>query len=442
MPQRLEVLKGLSEDEQLRTYVRELDFGPEVLNTNLEVDLQYVREQWEEPSTGCPHPESYIYVDSARPIWPIVKLSELLWEGNTGRDSGPALVVRWNERDGYSRWLQKHGGTLRRLIDHQDHPRTGTGCIRGAIANFPMLNGIKINPRPVGTSYDERFANTVNRSKGTMPLLRELGADELELTADPATYGSKSILKFSFDGLLFTEYYAKIIMLENLSEVLSSAELSKFTVDLTVTATNLPSNGKISDTNHRVRSPTFDFAMSDINRYQVLPLLTWIAEIVSYTNGVEHFYGRNLSFGYFALRRIPAQSSWTSLRTLHLFQCRIHGRDLRGLFLRHRSTLEDASFSHVATTGMSVVFWRDILVAMKGMGQLAHVTLDRLGLEGVSDMSSNASYICAPKSATSCCVKAKGHGNACSMLDVATERIILLPGRMSRDATSTCLRAC
>jgi hypothetical protein len=68
MPQRLEVLKGLSEDEQLRTYVRELDFGPEVLNTNLEVDLQYVREQWEEPSTGCPHPESYIYVDSARPI--------------------------------------------------------------------------------------------------------------------------------------------------------------------------------------------------------------------------------------------------------------------------------------------------------------------------------------------------------------------------------------
>jgi hypothetical protein len=81
-------------------------------------------------------------------------------------------------------------------------------------------------------------------------------------------------------------------------------------------------------------------------------------------------------------------------------------------------------------------------VAMKGMGQLAHVTLDRLGLEGVSDMSSNASYICAPKSATSCCVKAKGHGNACSMLDVATERIILLPGWMSRDATSTCLRAC
>lgn len=439
MPQSLEILEALSEDEQLRTYVRELEFGPEVLNTNLEVDLQYVREQWEEPSTGCPHPESYIYVDSARPIWPMVKLPEPLWKGSTSRDSGSALVVRWNERDGYSRWLQKHGGTLRRLIDHQDHFRAGIEYIRGAISKFPMLNSIKINPRLVGTSYEKRFAKIIKRSRGTMPLLRELGAHELKLTADPAPYGSKSILEFSIDGLLFTEYYAEIIMLENLFEILSSVELSKFTIDLTVTATNLLSDGKVFDTNHRtwiamaprVRSLTLDFAMSDIDLYQFLPLLTWIAELVYYTNGVEHFYGHNLPFGYFVLRRILAQSSWMSLRTLHLFQCRIHGRDLLGLFLRHRSTVEDVSFSNVVTTGMSVVPWRDIIAAMKDMAQLARVTLDRLGLEGVSDMSSNASYVCAPKSATSCCLKAKGHQNVRSMLDVATERIMLLPGRKS-----------
>lgn len=45
MPQSLQDLKRLSEDEQLHRYVRELEFGPEILNTNLEVDLQYIKEQ-------------------------------------------------------------------------------------------------------------------------------------------------------------------------------------------------------------------------------------------------------------------------------------------------------------------------------------------------------------------------------------------------------------
>jgi hypothetical protein len=129
------------------------------------------------------------------------------------------------------------------------------------------------------------------------------------------------------------------------------------------------------------------------------------------------------------LRRVLAQSSWTNLRTLHLFQSRIHGRDVLGLFLRHRSTLEEVALSHVISTGMSVVSWREILVALKGMNQLERVTLNRLGLEGASDISSKASYSWAPKSATLSCLKAKGQENVRSMLDVATERMILLPGR-------------
>ncbi|CAN9222866.1 unnamed protein product [Alternaria sp. RS040] len=93
MPQSLQDLKRFSEDEQLRRYIRELEFGPEILNTNLEVDLQYIKEQGEEPSTGYPHPESYIYVDSARPIWPMAKLPRPLPEDVTSRDSESAIVV-------------------------------------------------------------------------------------------------------------------------------------------------------------------------------------------------------------------------------------------------------------------------------------------------------------------------------------------------------------
>ncbi|CAN9191089.1 unnamed protein product [Alternaria alternata] len=268
MPQSLQDLKRLSEDEQLHRYVRELEFGPEILNTNLEVDLQYIKEQGEEPSTGYPHPESYIYVDSARPIWPIVKLPRPLREGVTSRDS-------------------EYGDTLKRLVERQNHFRAGTGYLREAIIKFPALNSIKINPRPVGNYYEQRFAEIIKRSRGTTPLFRELGAHELELTTDTAPYGSESILEFSLDGLLFMEYYAEINMLENLFNVLSSVDLGKFTVDLTITAANLLSNGKVFDISHRtwtamaprVRSLTFDFAMSDMKIYQVPPLLTWIAEM-------------------------------------------------------------------------------------------------------------------------------------------------------------------
>ncbi|KAG9193544.1 hypothetical protein G6011_03579 [Alternaria panax] len=439
MPWSLDVLKELSEDEQLHSYVRELEFGPEVLNTNLEVDLQYVREQGGEPSTGYPHPESYIYVDSARPVWPMVKLPEPLWQGNTARDSGSALVVRWNEQGSYGRWLQKYGDTLRKLVYHQNHFRARTGYIREAIAKFPMLKSININPRPVGTYYEERFAKVIRRSRGTTPLFRELGAHELKLTTDAPPYGSESILEFSLDGLLFMEYYAEINMLENLFDVLSSVDLGKLTVDLTITASNLLSNGRVFDTNHRtwtamaprVRSLTFDFAMSDVNIYQVLPLLTWITEMVPPTSAVEHFFGRNLSFGYFVLRKVLAQSSWMSLQTLHLFQCRIHGRDLLGMFLRHLSTLEDVNLSRVTTTGMSIASWRNMILPMKGMTRLERVTLDRLELQGANDMSGLSSYPWNSKPATCYCLKAKGYENVRHILDIATERMILVPGRNS-----------
>jgi len=56
MPWSLAILKDLSENEHLCTYVEELEFGPEILNTNLDVDLRYIKEPWEEPSMGCPHP--------------------------------------------------------------------------------------------------------------------------------------------------------------------------------------------------------------------------------------------------------------------------------------------------------------------------------------------------------------------------------------------------
>lgn len=439
MPQSLQDLKRLSEDEQLHRYVRELEFGPEILNTNLEVDLQYIKEQGEEPSTGYPHPESYIYVDSARPIWPIVKLPRPLREGVTSRDSESAMVVRWNKRGSYGRWLQRYGDTLKRLVERQNHFRAGTGYLREAIIKFPALNSIKINPRPVGNYYEQRFAEIIKRSRGTTPLFRELGAHELELTTDTAPYGSESILEFSLDGLLFMEYYAEINMLENLFNVLSSVDLSKFTVDLTITAANLLSNGKVFDISHRtwtamaprVRSLTFDFAMSDMKIYQVPPLLTWIAEMVQPTRAVEHFFCRNLFFGHFVLRKVFAQSSWASLRTLHLFRCKAHSRDLLGMFLRHRSTLEDVSLSCVTTTGMSATSWKNILVLMKGMDQLDRVTLDRLELQGAIDMSSLLSHPWNYKPSTCYCLKAKGHGKIRHMLLVATECIILIPGRKS-----------
>ncbi|KAH6861272.1 hypothetical protein B0T12DRAFT_479993 [Alternaria alternata] len=270
-----------------------------------------------------------------------------------------------------------------------------------------------------------------------MPLFHELGAHDLELTTDTAPYGSESIFEFSLDGLLFMEYYSEINMLENLFNVLSSVDLGKFTVDLTITAANLLSNGKVFDTSHRtwttmaprVRSLTFDFAMSDITIYQVSPLLTWIAEMVQPTRAVEHFFGRNLFFGHFILRKVFAQCSWTVLRTLHLFRCKTHSRDLLGMFLRHRSTLKDVSLSCVTTTGMSAASWRNILVSVKGMNQLERVTLDRLELQGASDMSSLLSYSRNSKSAACHCLKAKGCEKIRRMLVVATERIMLVPGR-------------
>jgi hypothetical protein len=220
---------------------------------------------------------------------------------------------------------------------------------------------------------------------------------------------------------------------------LSSVDLGKFTVDLTITAANLLSNGKVFDISHRtwtamaprVRSLTFDFAMSDMKIYQVPPLLTWIAEMVQPTRAVEHFFCRNLFFGHFVLRKVFAQSSWASLRTLHLFRCKAHSRDLLGMFLRHRSTLEDVSLSCVTTTGMSATSWKNILVLMKGMDQLDRVTLDRLELQGAIDMSSLLSHPWNSKPSTCYCLKAKGHGKIRHMLLVATECIILIPGRKS-----------
>ena len=349
------------------------------------------------------------------------------------------MVVRWNKRGSYGRWLQRYGDTLKRLVERQNHFRAGTGYLREAIIKFPALNSIKINPRPVGNYYEQRFAEIIKRSRGTTPLFRELGAHELELTTDTAPYGSESILEFSLDGLLFMEYYAEINMLENLFNVLSSVDLGKFTVDLTITAANLLSNGKVFDISHRtwtamaprVRSLTFDFAMSDMKIYQVPPLLTWIAEMVQPTRAVEHFFCRNLFFGHFVLRKVFAQSSWASLRTLHLFRCKAHSRDLLGMFLRHRSTLEDVSLSCVTTTGMSATSWKNILVLMKGMDQLDRVTLDRLELQGAIDMSSLLSHPWNSKPSTCYCLKAKGHGKIRHMLLVATECIILIPGRKS-----------
>lgn len=437
MPWSLELLKELSENEHLRRYVRELEFGPEVLNTNLDVDLQYVKELWERPSTGCPHPESYIYVDSTRPVWPMVKLPEPLWKGITGKYTGSALVVRWNERYGYDRWFQKYGDTLKRLVERQNRFRATPEYIREAIAKFTNLKSIKINSRPVGTYYEQRFAISIKRSKGTMPLFRELGAHDIEVTTDPAPYGSKPLLEFSLDGLLFMEYYAEIIMLENLFKVLTTVDLDRFTVDLTITAANLPSNGKLFNTDHpswkvlaaRIQSLTFDCAMSDIDGSHVFELLSWVAEMLPHTNAVEHFYGRSCDFGYLLLRTIFAQSFWTGLRTLHLFRSRSHGRSLLEMLLRHRSTLDDVSLRHVTTTGMSAATWRDIFVAMKGMHRLERVTLDRLELQGDLYMSSNASHSWASKPPTSGLLKAQGHNRVRLVLDFATERMILLPGQ-------------
>jgi hypothetical protein len=437
MPWSLEILKELSENVHLCTYVRELEFGPEVLNTNLVADLQYIKDPWEEPSTGCPHPESYIHVDSTRPVWPIVKLPEPLWKGITGRDAGSALVVRWNLRGGFHHWLQRHGDTLKRLIEHQNRFRAAPEYIQDAIAKFTNLRSIKINPRPIGTYYEERFAQPIERSRGTMSLSRQLGAHEIEVTTDPAPSGSISLLDFSLDGLLFMEYYAEIVMLENIFMILSTVDLGKLTVDLTITAANLLPNGKIFDTGHsnwrviapQIRSLTFDCAMTDVGGSHVPDLLTWIAEMLLDANAVEHFYGRSCDFDYSMLRIIFAQSSWTCLRTLHLFRSRSHKRSLLKMLLRHRSTLEDVSLTRVTITGMNIAAWRKIFVAMKGIHQLERVTLDQLELQGNLEKSGNAPLSRNSKPVTSDCLKTKGHENVRLVLDTATERIILLPGR-------------
>lgn len=437
MPWSLAILKDLSENERLCTYVEELEFGPEVLNTNLDVDLRYIKDPWEEPSTGCPHPESYIYMDSTRPVWPMVKLPEPLWKGLTGRDSGSALVVRWNKRGGYNRWLQKYGGTLKRLVEHQNRFSTAAKCIRDAIRKLTNLRSIKINPRPIGTYYEERFGKPIQRSRGTMSLYRAVGAHNIEVTTDLAPSGSKTLLEFSLDGLLFMEYYAEIIMLENLSNILSTVDLDKLTLDLTITAANLPPNGKIYDTGRqswraiasRIRSLTFDCAMNNIDASQVPALLTWVSEMMIYATTVEHFYGHSCDFEYRMLRTIFAQSSWTSLRTLHLFRSRSHGRNLLRLLLHHRSTLEDVSLSRVTVTGTSLAAWREIFVAMKGMHQLGRVTVDQLELQGDLGVSSTALNLCASKLVTSAWLKAQGHENVRLMLDLATQRIVLLSVR-------------
>ena len=437
MPWSLAILKDLSETEHLCTYVEELEFGPEILNTNLDVDLRYIKEPWEEPSMGCPHPQSYIHMDSARPVWPMVKLPEPLWKGLTGRGSGSALAVRWNDRGGYTHWLQKYEGTLKRLVEHQDRFSTAAEYVRDAIGKLTNLKSIKINPRPIGAYYEERFAKHILRSRGTMSLYRAVGAHAIEVATDLAPSGSKTLLEFSLDGLLFMEYYAEIIMLENLSKILSTVDLDKLTVDLTITAANLPSNGKIYDTGHqswraiapRIRSLTFDCAMSDIDGSEVPALLTWISEMLIYATAVEHFYGRSCDFEYRMLRTVFVQSSWTSLRTLHLFRSRSHGRNLLRMLLRHRSTLEDVSFSHVTVTGTSIAAWRDVFSAMKDMHRLGRVTLEQLEIQGDLDMSSNAPYSWAFKPLTSDRLKAKGYEKVRSMLDFVTQRILLLSGR-------------
>ncbi|KAI4939256.1 uncharacterized protein J4E92_000540 [Alternaria infectoria] len=212
-------------------------------------------------------------MDSARPVWPMVKLPEPLWKGLTGRGSGSALVVRWNDRGGYTHWLQKYEGTLKRLVEHQNRFSTAAKYVRDAIGKLTNLKSIKINPRPIGAYYEERFAKPILRSRGTMSLYRAVGAHAIEVTTDLAPSGSKTLLEFSLDGLLFMEYYAEVIMLENLSRILSTVDLDKLTVDLTITAANLPSNGRIYDPGHqswraiasRIRSLTFDCAMSDID---------------------------------------------------------------------------------------------------------------------------------------------------------------------------------
>jgi hypothetical protein len=176
-PMSLELLRELSENKNLRPYTKELEFGPDVLNTRLDQDPKFCKGK-----SYNRYPAELSVRDLPWSVWPIAKLRGSF---NLSAARKAHMIVRWE--DSYASWAAKYEDRFRDLRDEQWEYRedqVDIDMLLAAIPKFPNLRNIKIDTRPAGPIFSQLFDAQIRPSKGTMALGRAIGAAEMNLSAD------------------------------------------------------------------------------------------------------------------------------------------------------------------------------------------------------------------------------------------------------------------
>ncbi|CAO2652286.1 Nn.00g005690.m01.CDS01 [Neocucurbitaria sp. VM-36] len=433
-PWSLGILRDLSENEHLRTYVKELEFGPDCLNTELDEDLRYCKDLWDVSPIGIKHP--YGLKESAWPIWPVVfkESSDYL------TDQIP-LIVRWLFPHGYSTWAEKYGNTFRQVRDEQrdfQNNMKAVVLLNKALKKFPNLKNIRIDTRPVGPGFTEIFGTYIRPSQGTANIGRLIGAHKMNLIPDPAPSLPDRQSKFNLDGLIFTQPAADLRLIQTAFMALSSSDSKNFTVELVITAIKEEAMDRSvfdSDCEHwtllapRLRSITFDLAGNDLGVLETPNFLSRCTSILKQADAVEGLYGRNISTSYdppgIMSVLLTGTSKWHNLKYFRLFMSNERGSELHKFLLHHSPTLEEVSISHVTIHLNDGVSWESIIEALKGMPCLLRVTLEHLCFENQKGLKDVYLPFQRDMSRSSTWLKADGHENVCQMMEVASQHIFL-----------------
>jgi hypothetical protein len=374
-PWSLHMLAKISKDEILRRHVKVLEFGPELLNTSLEEDFQEMQR---------------IGLVSRRgswPMWPLVQSSE---------KEEVQLFVFWGSRDGHSEWVKNYQDYYKRLCIEQEKWLEHRESLAGIIARFPNLKTVRLDPRPVGPTYQQSFGTYIPLSIGTKSLGRAIGGLDMYLAHETPPKGSQWLSHLSVDGYLLTERGKELDMFPCLFKALSNNTLNHIKLDMVIPGLQLSRiRAKPFHTTdnswlalaHQVRSITWDLNgwnfFSDFS--DALRGSSWARRMLASVQAIEHLYARNA----YPLRRCApnvlgrlclSSTTWTTLKTFHLFNMDSEG-DLLWLFLHlHKTTLENVHFHKVFISDTSRYSWKDIFEMLKGMEHLQQLTIDELAV--------------------------------------------------------------
>ncbi|KAH7075024.1 hypothetical protein FB567DRAFT_596969 [Paraphoma chrysanthemicola] len=319
----VEKLTAISRDARLRTYVKELEFGPEELNCWLENLLNngpHVLRDWK----ALMNPRLRLYGHTSWPIWPVVELPN---------GTVKTLSVQWASPKARQNWTDKYALPYRAACADQ---YAFTDGLFKAIASLPNLSKIILDHRPVGPSYKGLFGAHIRPKDSAWMsrlnidgmVLNQVGK-ELELLKFFAKHVMDLPKQIPFD-IVVTAVEPEDPIQRSMSLLLVDADCE---------------NWKL--TSSRLRSLTLDLSGCNLQNWNV-----GVSAMLELSSSLESFSVRNAQVSIdittgllYSLVNVSVQSR--KLKKLHVFNALFPADVFAATLDAYAETLEDISIDQL-----------------------------------------------------------------------------------------------